>query len=274
MRMTSPRILAAGSIVLLLLATGGATALAKSDSGSPGGPTSGVGLERVVATGDCGAKGPPDERRGPLRDMVSAASTYLGLSPDQIGQELKSGKSLADIASEQGKSVAGLEQAVIGAAKTGLDKSVAAGDITAADEQHVLDQLNAQLDDFVNGRGGLSISLGGGGIAIRVGGPGPGEAPALKGPYMTAAGYLGLSGEQLMQELQAGKSLADVAAEQGKSVDGLKRALIQAMTADIQRAVDDLVSQKGLGGPGCGPGDAKIAGAASTGFRLVVPRTP
>jgi hypothetical protein len=271
MRMTSPRTLAAGAIVLLVLGAGGATALAKSDSGSPGGSTSGVGLRGVVATVDCGAKGPPDARPGPLGAMVSAASTYLGLSSDQIGQELKSGKTLADVASEQGKSVAGLEQAVIGAAKTALDQSVAAGDITATEEQHVLDQLNAQLDDFVNGRGGLSITVGSDGTAIHVAAPGSGSAPVLKGPYMTAAGYLGLSTDQLVQELQAGKSLADVAAEQGKSVDGLKEALIQAMTADIQQAVDGLVSQKGLGGPGCDPGAAKVAGP---GFRLVVPRTP
>jgi hypothetical protein len=272
--MRSPRILATAGAIVLLLAAGGATALAKSDSGSPGGSTPGVGLERVVVTADCGGQGPPGARPGPLGAMVAAASTYLGLSPDQIGEELKSGKTLADIASAQGKSVAGLEQAVIGAAKTALDQSVAAGDVTATEEQQVLAQLNAQLGDFVNGRGGLSISLGSGGIAIHVAGGGPGEAPVLKGPYVTAAGYLGLSAEQLMHELQAGKSLAEVAAEQGKSVEGLKQALIQAMTADIQRAVDDLVSQKGLGGPGCGPGDAKLAGAASMGSRLVVPRRP
>src|SRR5262249_12007531 len=177
MRMASPRTLAAGAIVVLLLAAGGATALAKSDSGSPSGSTSGVGLKRVVATAECGPKGPPDARPEPLGAMVSAASTYLGLSPDQIGQELKSGKTLADVANAQGKSVAGLEQAVIGAAKTALDQSVASGDITATEEQHVLDQLNAQLDDFVNGRGSLSISLGSGRIAIRVGGPEPGDAP-------------------------------------------------------------------------------------------------
>ena len=132
MRMTSPRTFAAGATVLVLLAAGG-TALAKSDSGSPGGSTSGAGLERPVARVDCGANGPPDARPEPIRAMVTAASTYLGLSVDQIGQELKSGKTLADIASEQGKSVAGLEQAVIGAAKTALDQSVAAGDITATE---------------------------------------------------------------------------------------------------------------------------------------------
>jgi hypothetical protein len=276
MRMPSPRTFASGAIVLLVLAAGGATALAKSGSGSPDPSTSAVGPKGVVATAECVAPVPPGARPGPLGAMVSAASTYLGLSPDQIGQELKSGKTLADVANAQGKSVAGLEQAVIGAAKTALDKSVAAGSITATEEQQVLDQLNAQLDDFVNGSGGLSISLGSGGMAIHVAGPGPGpgDGPALKGPYMTAAGYLGLSAEQLIQELQAGKSLADVAAEQGKSVDGLKEALIQAMTADIQNAVDDLVSQKGLGGPGCGPGGAKVASAASPGLRLVVPRTP
>jgi hypothetical protein len=206
--------------------------------------------------------------------MLSAAATYLGLSPDQIGQELQGGKTLADVANGQGKSVAGLEQAVIDAAKTALDQSVAAGELTASEEQQALEQLNAQLDDFVNGRGGLSISLGSGGIAIRAGAGGPGDAPVLKGPYMTAAAYVGLSAEQLLQQLQAGKSLAEVAAAQGKSVEGLKEALIQAMTADIQQAVDNLVSQKGLGGPGCGPADATAAGSESPGFRLVVPRTP
>src|SRR5262249_10429212 len=157
---------------ILVLAAGGATALAKSGSGSPGGSVSDISLKRVVATADCGGQvGPPDPSSRPLADMTSPAVTYLGLSPAPIGPEAKDGKTLADVAKQQGKSVDGLDQAVIGAAKTALDQSVAAGDMTAAEEQQVLDQLTAQLDDFVNGRGGLSISVGSvgsGGIAIHV----------------------------------------------------------------------------------------------------------
>src|SRR5262245_1283966 len=175
----------------------------------------------------------------PLGDPIAAAADYLGLSVDQLAQELQGGKSLADVANAHGKSVDGLEQAVIDAARSGPDKSVAAGDITAAEEQQVLGQLRSQIDDFVNGTGGLSVRIGGGGLQIRIGGSGPASEVKLGGPYETAADYLGLSVEQLTNELQAGKSLADIATEHGKSVDGLKQALVQAATSEIQKAVDN-----------------------------------
>jgi hypothetical protein len=47
--------------------------------------------------------------------------------------------------------VAGLKQAIASAAKTQLDKAVAAGTITSAQEQTILDKLNANLDAVVNG---------------------------------------------------------------------------------------------------------------------------
>jgi hypothetical protein len=194
-----------------------------------------------------------------LGDPIAAAADYLGLSVDQLGEELQDGRSLAEIAKAHGKSVDGLEQAVIDAAKAGLDKSVAAGDLTAAQKQHVLGQLRSQIDDFVNGNGGLSVRIGNGGLQIRIGGPGPASDVALEGPYKTAADYLGLSVDQLTKELQAGKSLADIATEHGKSVDGLKQALVQAETAAIEKSVDALVNEKGLPGPPC----AEKVGAAA-----------
>ena len=206
----------------------------------------------------------------PLGDPSAAAADYLGLSLDQLGQELQGGKSLADVAKAQGKSVDGLEQALIDAPKSDLDKSVAAGDMTADQEQQVLGQLNSQIDDFVNGNGGLTIRIGKGDLTLRIGGPGPGGM--LDGPYKTAADYLGLSVDQLAKDLQAGKSLADVAADQGKSVDGLKQALVHAETAEIEKSVDDLVNQKGLAGPPCGGGVVGAAGIEVP--RFGTPGTP
>jgi len=207
----------------------------------------------------------------PLGDPVEAAAGYLGLSVDQLGQELRGGKSLADVAKAQGKSVDGLEQALIAAAKSDLGKSVAAGEITADQEQQIIGQLSSQVDAFVNGNGGLSIRIGKGGLSIRIGGPA--SDVVLGGPYKTAADYLGLAVDQLTKELQAGKSLADIAAEQGKSVDGLKQALVAAETADIETAVNKLVNEKGLPGPRCGAG-VVAAGvlAPAPGFGL--PGTP
>ena len=61
----------------------------------------------------------------------------------------------------------------------------------------------------------------------------------LHGPFETAAAYLGLSLDQLTTELQAGKSLADVATEHGKSVDGLIDKLVDRKKERIEAAVRD-----------------------------------
>jgi polyhydroxyalkanoate synthesis regulator phasin len=55
----------------------------------------------------------------------------------------------------------------------------------------------------------------------------------------TAASYLGLSESELREELRDGKSLADVAGEQNKSVDGLVEELVDDAEQRIDDAVDD-----------------------------------
>jgi hypothetical protein len=50
-----------------------------------------------------------------------------------------------------------------------------------------------------------------------------------------AAAYLGLSREQLREQLRAGQSLAQIAAAQDKSVDGLERALLDAVRERLDR---------------------------------------
>jgi hypothetical protein len=56
-----------------------------------------------------------------------------------------------------------------------------------------------------------------------------GQQPVMK----AAADYLGLSQAQLRSQLQSGKSLADVAGARGKTVSGLKDAILAAMTSWI-----------------------------------------
>jgi hypothetical protein len=68
--------------------------------------------------------------------------------------------------------------------------------------------------------------------------------------YAAAATYIGITAAELKTELQAGKSLADVAVAHGKTRDGLILALTQA----DQTRITTLVDQKGLatGKPGAG----------------------
>jgi hypothetical protein len=116
----------------------------------------------VIAAGGAGgalAEGGPGKRdagvkralqhRGGVR-LFRAAADYLGLSPQALRDELRSGKSLAQIATAQGKSVDGLEQTILSVVKTRLDEAVAAGRLSAAREQAFLDRLSSRLDTLVN----------------------------------------------------------------------------------------------------------------------------
>jgi hypothetical protein len=74
------------------------------------------------------------------------------LTEDELHSRLESGKTLAEIATAQGKSVAGLKDAMVADAKTHLDAAVKAGRLSSAEEQRVLADLGQRIDDLVNGK--------------------------------------------------------------------------------------------------------------------------
>ena len=78
-------------------------------------------------------------------------ATYLGLKPAELATQLRSGKSLADIAKAQGKTVEGLKTAITDAATKQLDAAVTAGKLTKEQETKLLAGLASHLDDLVNG---------------------------------------------------------------------------------------------------------------------------
>ncbi len=82
---------------------------------------------------------------------LDAAAAYLGVTTSDLQSELASGKTLAQIAQEKGKSVDGLVTALVDAAKKHLDDAVAAGRLTQAQEQTILSNLKQHITDLVNG---------------------------------------------------------------------------------------------------------------------------
>ena len=91
----------------------------------------------------------PEKKAGPL----DAAATYLGMSVADIHTALKGGKTLAQLVTAP-KTVDGLVAALTADAKTKLDKAVADGDITQAQENAILSKLTERVTDFVNGVNG------------------------------------------------------------------------------------------------------------------------
>jgi hypothetical protein len=90
--------------------------------------------------------------RGPghaVHESFAAAADYLGLTRQQLMSGLADGKSLADIAADQGKSVDGLEQAIRAAIVERLDAAEADGRLTQAKKQALLERLDAIVHDLV-----------------------------------------------------------------------------------------------------------------------------
>jgi hypothetical protein len=88
---------------------------------------------------------------GPLFGGLDAAAAYLGLTEEELREQLESGKTLAEIATAEGKTADGLEQALLDAAKADLAQAVEDGRITEAQQQEILADLPERIDDLVNG---------------------------------------------------------------------------------------------------------------------------
>jgi hypothetical protein len=205
--MRSPRRIAVGitSAALVLGAgTGIAAAAGGFDRAGPGGPGNGPP-----------GGGPPG---------AAGIASYLGITTPELRTDLQGGQSLADVAKAQGKTVSGLEDAMVADASTHLDATRLAN-------------LKAHLDYLVNRAGPPA-------------GRGPGAGPP--GAAATTA-YLGITASELSTDLQSGESLADVAKAQGKTVNGLEDAIVaDASThldatrlANLKAHLDYLVNHTG-----------------------------
>jgi hypothetical protein len=83
-------------------------------------------------------------------ELGEAAANYLGLTEAQLHEQLRAGKSLAQIAKDKGKSADGLKKALHDAVKEDLDAAVKAGRITQAQADEALDRFDERADDLIN----------------------------------------------------------------------------------------------------------------------------
>jgi hypothetical protein len=83
---------------------------------------------------------------------LDAAASYLGLTDAQLDAKLDAGKTLAQVAKDQRKSVDGLVAALKADMKQKLDRAVAAGQITKAQEDEALKDAESRFKNLVNGK--------------------------------------------------------------------------------------------------------------------------
>ena len=96
----------------------------------------------------------------------------LGITDEQLRTQLRAGKSIADVAKAQGKSLGDVRAALKADAKTALDKAVKAGDLTQAQADDMLAHVDDMLAHLGDARPGFRKFRG-----PRGGGPGPDLRP-------------------------------------------------------------------------------------------------
>jgi hypothetical protein len=82
---------------------------------------------------------------GPI--SFDAAATYIGVTTSELRTQLAAGKSLAAIATANGKTTDGLKAALTTAATNDLSSAVSAGRLTQAQADKILAALPARLDE-------------------------------------------------------------------------------------------------------------------------------
>jgi hypothetical protein len=151
----------------LVTLTGGGIAWASADGSGPS-------TSSTSAFHCPGGYGMADGRYAPM----TAVADYLGLTRTELRDQLRSGKTLAEIARAHGKTVTGLKTEMTRAMKRNL---AADSDLTDAQRTAILAMMNRHLDAMVSGQhmagideddlDGMMGGPGGGMMGGRGGGP-------------------------------------------------------------------------------------------------------
>ena len=140
-------------------------------------PLLGLGFGRGFGPGFGHGHGPPG-----LGGHLSAAAEFLGLTDDELRSRLADGKTLAQIAETEDKSVDGLKQALIADTKQRVAEAVKDGKLTESQAAGILERSSERVDALVTG------AFGWGGGRHGFGPPGGMYgAPGMRAPGMRTA---------------------------------------------------------------------------------------
>lgn len=191
-----------------------------------------VSPDQGFGFGKRGGRGGPHGGKGIYHQLLEQTATLTKLSAADVRAKLVEGASLTEIATANGSS----EQAVIDAAvaqlETKLNESVTSGKITEAQKTERVSNAKTEAPTLMNQKG-------------VVGDKGPGRGG--RGQHLlvqATADVTGLTVEQVKAEVQAGKTLEQVAQANGKTVDdiiaNLRTKGEERLNTELERAREAL----------------------------------
>ena len=155
----------------------------------------------------------------------------LGMTGEELRSALSEGKSLADIAVEQGVPVEDLTAALVGAAEERIDQAVAAGNLDEERGEKIKAELAERIDEHVNRVHDGSTGPRGEGHWHRHGKHGHGA--------QAVAEFLGMTTEELRAAHEDGQTLAEIAQSQGVSEDELVDFLLSKLQDRLDMAAEN-----------------------------------
>jgi uncharacterized protein YidB (DUF937 family) len=172
----------------------------------------------------------PERREQAGRDaemppIVGEAASVLGIDAAALAEQLKAGKSLADVAKERGISEADLTARLLKLRLARIDDVVRNGKLEAARAEQMKQRMSRHLSYMVKEKGLPEIHA-------------HPKHRIWKPDQEQLAAMLGISKDELRGQLEAGKSLADIAAAKGISREQLIAKLKEQLTPQLEHWVD------------------------------------
>lgn len=152
---------------------------------------------------------------------------------------------LTDVATRVGVKPDALLAAIKAESKERVDAAVAAGKLPAEAAARIKARIDAATlaRPFAGAPGPRGRPGFKGGPGAR-GGPGKNRPGHLLGLFRTAATYIGIDVRELRTALGSGQSLAEIATAHGKTVAGLKQAILADVKARLDKAPRLTADQK------------------------------
>ncbi|MBE7520229.1 MAG: hypothetical protein HS107_13405 [Thermoflexaceae bacterium] len=213
------RVLTLGLSGLLALGVVGAGSIALAeDPGTPGSTTDQAGPRD--------GKHRPRLVRVTLKHVVDAS----GLSADVFKQGLKEGKSVNQVLAENNVDSAAVQQQLLSDLDARLAQAVADGKLTEEQAAKIAGRapqaLASLMERVPQPRDGDN-------------GGRPHRGAIIRNALQTAAQTIGIDVQELKDGLKAGKTVAEIASENGSSGDAVIAALVGQANAAIDQAVAD-----------------------------------
>lgn len=196
----------------------------------------------------------PAPALGIAKQVLAIAVKDTGLTQQQILDQLRAGKTFDQIAGSKAQTV---ENDLLAALKTRLDKAVSNGKLTQDRENTMLDKAKAAIEKAMSSD--LSSRLPATDTP-RACGRGLRGGRLLQTLISVTAQQTGLSKQQVMQDLRNGESIDQIA---GSKAAAIKAAVLQQMQQDLSSQLDQIMSHSG----GLDMGMGRMGGLFGSGMR-------